>query len=104
MTVACELDMITEYLQQIHCIGLSCRVQRPPSFQAPRPCSAVKHLQIWLSLSSFANCLKSVYYNNITIRIRFSHDIVNSADNTDLGFVNSRYHAQPHPIIIIAYC
>ena len=25
-----------------------------------------------------------------------------SADNTDLGFDNSRYHAQPHPIIV--YC
>ena len=25
-----------------------------------------------------------------------------SADNTDLGFDNSWYHAQPHPII--AYC
>ena len=24
-----------------------------------------------------------------------------SADNTDLGFDNSRYHAQPHPIIIV---
>ena len=23
-----------------------------------------------------------------------------SADNTDLGFDNSRYHAQPHPIIV----
>ena len=25
-----------------------------------------------------------------------------STDNTDLGFDNSRYHVQPHPII--AYC
>ena len=48
--------------------------------------------------------------------IRFSHDInwiiktlclcylpqcSASADNTDLGFDNSWYHAQPHPIIII---
>ena len=23
-----------------------------------------------------------------------------SADNTDLGFDNSRYHAQPHPVIV----
>ena len=23
-----------------------------------------------------------------------------SADNTNLGFDNSRYHAQPHPIIV----
>ena len=26
-----------------------------------------------------------------------------SADNTDLGFDNSRYHAQPHPIIDYYY-
>ena len=42
--------------------------------------------------------------------IRFSHDIMNyqnlvsmlsaSADNTDLGFDNSWYHSQPHPIIV----
>ena len=27
-----------------------------------------------------------------------------SADNTDLGFDNSWYHAQPHPIIVYYYC
>ena len=26
-----------------------------------------------------------------------------SADNTDLGFDNSWYHAQPHPIIVYYY-
>ena len=27
-------------------------------------------------------------------------NLVSEADNTDLGFDNSRYHAQPHPIIV----
>ena len=49
--------------------------------------------------------------------IRFSHDSDNyhdlslcypsqpsaSADNTNFGLVNYRYHAQPHPIIVNYY-
>ena len=29
--------------------------------------------------------------------------VLASADNTDLGFDNSLYHAQPHPIIVYYY-
>ena len=56
-------------------------------------------------------------YNKTIIEFgfRMMHDIMNyqnlvsvlyqpqpsaSADNTDLGFDNSWYHAQPHPIIV----
>ena len=49
-------------------------------------------------------------YNKTIIEFGFLHDIMNDqnlvsvlsakADNTDLGFDNSWYHAQPHPIIV----
>ena len=41
-TIACEVDMITQYLLWI--LQLSVRVQRLCSFQAPRPCSLFKLL------------------------------------------------------------
>ena len=61
----------------------------------------------------FVSKLFKKMYNKTIIELGFSHDIVNyqtlclcylpqfsaSADNTDLCFDNSQYHAQPHPII-----
>lgn len=39
-TIACEVEMIRQYLQRI-----LCRVQSLPSFPPPRPCNVLKLLQ-----------------------------------------------------------
>ena len=65
-TVACELDMITQYLQQI-----SCRVQSPPSFRAPHPCSAVKLLQIYPCKCTFSGfCNMNFFYGAGSLALR----------------------------------
>ena len=63
-------------------------------------------------MSSFAYCLKMYNKTIIEFGFRMRSWIIKtsclyylpqpsaSADNTDLGFGNSWYHAQPHPIIV----
>ena len=101
-TIACELDMIN---------AISCQVQCLPGYYSPLDCSPQKQNGRMRRLCFWGWIMWKMYNKTI---IEFSFRMISwiiktsclchlpqpsaSADNTDLGFDNSWYHAQPHPI------
>ena len=95
-----------QYLLQI--LHLSCQVQRLPGFS-----SDTKWLNLrfrfweWIMWKMYNKTIIEFGFRMISWIIKTSclcylPQPSASADNTDLGFDNSWYHAQPHPIIV--YC
>ena len=64
-SIACEVDIITQYLQHIYWV----RVQSLPSFQALRPCSVRKLFQTLREVFSLADRLKM--YNKTILEFGF---------------------------------
>ena len=97
-------------------MNLSCQVQRLPGYQAPWSVLLRNRMaEHFASVSEDELCQKM--YNKTIIEFGFcmiSWIIKTlclyylpqpsaSGDNTDLGFDNSWYHAQPHPIIVYLF-
>lgn len=105
-TIACEVEMIRQYLQRI-----LCRVQSLPSFPPPRPCNVLKLLQTQQEMFFFTDYLKTYNKEVIKFCFRFISWIIKprhriyltqpspSMDSLDLDFDTSCYHVQTHPKI-----
>ena len=113
-TIACELDMINA----ISAADIAFIMSRSTSawLLSPLECSPQKQ-NGWTLRFCFRGWIMRKMYNKtiIAFGFRMISWIIKtsclcylpqpsaSAANTDLGFDNSRYHAQPHPIIVYYY-
>ena len=112
-TIACELDMINV----ISAADITFIMSMSAWLLSPLVCSPPKQ-NGWTLRFCFWGWIMWKMYNK-TIIIEFGFRMISwiikpwrlcylpqpsaSVDNTDLGFDNSWYHAQPHPIIVY-YC
>ena len=110
--VACELDMINVLSAADNAFIMSSST--PAWLLSPLECSPQKQ-NGWTLCFCFRVWIMWKMYNK-TINIEFGFRMISwiiktsclcylpqpsaSTDNTDLGFDNSWYHAQPHPIIV----
>ena len=113
-TIACELDMINA--MSAADIAFIMSSSTSAWLLSPLECSPQKQIG-WMLCFYFWGWIMSKMYNKTIIEFVFRTiswlmktlclcylpQPSASADNTDLGFDNSWYHAQPHPIIVYYY-
>ena len=109
-TIACELDMINA----ISAADIAFIMSSSTTAWLLSPLECSQKQNGWTLRFCFWGCIMWKMYNKTIIEFGFcmiSWIIKSSclcylpkpkaeADNTDLGFDNSWYHAQPHPIIV----
>ena len=96
-TIACELDMINVLSAADNAFIMSS--SRSAWLLSPLKCSPQKQNN-WMLRFCFWVWIMWKMYNKTTSCLCYLPQPSASADNTDLGFDNSWYHAQPHPIIV----